>query len=76
MVEAVITVGCNITSTSLALANHLRRNSFQVIGLSNGSHRVYEDGGQIEAPAQLRSGVIPGKNVVVVVEPVAADDDG
>lgn len=68
MVKAVITVGMDVASANFAFANHLRRNSFKIIGQSNSSHGIYKHRGQIEAPAQFGCGIVPWKCVMIVVE--------
>jgi len=68
MVKAVITVGKDVASAGLTFANHLRRNSFKIIGQSNCRHGVYKHRGQIEAPSQFGCGIVPWKDVMIIVE--------
>ena len=54
VVEAVITVGMDVASSHFTLANHIRRNLFQIIRQSNRCHRVYKHRGEVVSEAKFR----------------------
>lgn len=78
MVEAVRSFLVDVAGALFAAADDVGTDDLEVVGLAEPGHGVDEDGGEVEAPAQLAGGVVPGEGVVVVVEALAdgADDDG
>lgn len=60
-----------ITSAQLARLYHIPGHRFAIISPAYHGHQVNEHGGQVVLDAILRSGVIPRKGVVVVVEALA-----
>ncbi|GBO09889.1 hypothetical protein AVEN_132528-1 [Araneus ventricosus] len=65
-----------IPSLQLSTLDHLGLGRFQVIGLSNQRHEIYEYFGKVERVAQLACGVVPWEDVVVVVPTFSVTEEG
>lgn len=68
MVETVVAQHVHIASSLLALADHVGRDLLELVRLSQHGHGVDEGGGQIVSPAQFTGSIVPGEDMMVVVE--------
>lgn len=68
VLNAVENIFGAVASPDHALLDDMLGDSLQIVGLSDVRHRLNEDRGEIDFPAQLRGTVVPREGVVVVVE--------